>query len=521
MQHFSGKTEKIIEIFKIFLKHSISLITATKVLLNFNRLSENDKDVINLLNNDEYLIIKSVMNDISSSDIIDCVKYNYSSFFDDKRRSFLGKYYTPKQLVELIYSMIKDKLSSDYYIMDLCCGCGAFLNEFIGYHTIGTDLDSDAILFLKELNYKNVSIDNSLLNVTREKYGLNNDTKICIVGNPPYNDKTSKNKKFGNNAKLNIDIKMDDDVKSKDIGRSFLKAYSLLNPEYICVLHPLSYLIKNANFKSLGDFTSKYKLIDGVIFSSSLFYDLGNTEFPVLAGLYERGNMDYDYIKDFTFKIYQSNNTFTLNRFTTIDELENANCIFGNNKKCGNKFKYPRKLDDKTVLQSDIGLYQFGIRDTNSLIANGNIMEFSDNKKPSYCTIMFDELPYFSYIHNYRKYIKNNYLIGNLSPLVNFDDIKNEEFQDLMVIGTILNDMHRIPILDIDSKNSILYTHHLWEKYKEKAKTYNAHINKFPNFYQMFIDMKNVDEEVRKKKRKQIEGIISTYFISLKQGFFS
>ena len=51
-----------------------------------------------------------------------------------------------------------------------------------------------------------------------------------------------------------------------------MKAFAKLN-QSICILHPLSYLIKNSNFNSLKQFTEKYKLIK-IPFSSSLFPDL-------------------------------------------------------------------------------------------------------------------------------------------------------------------------------------------------------------------------------------------------------
>lgn len=35
----------------------------------------------------------------------------------------------------------------------------------------------------------------------------------------------------------------------QDLGRAFLKAYATLQPDYICLLHPLAYLTKASNTK--------------------------------------------------------------------------------------------------------------------------------------------------------------------------------------------------------------------------------------------------------------------------------
>ena len=177
---------------------------------------------------------------------------------------------------------------------------------------------------------------------------------------------------------------------------------------------------------SLSDFTNEYSLVDGVVFSSSWFGDLvGNTEFPVVAALYGKGQMDYDYIRNFEFKIFKSGDTFTLNKFTTIDDLPSAQWHSKDNAvKTKNRFKYPRKIDSHHILKSDIDLYQYNIRDTNSLKSSGNMMALANNDNLNYCTIMYDELPYFSYIHNYKTFMQNDYLIGNLSPLIIFSDIE-------------------------------------------------------------------------------------------------
>ena len=93
---------------------------------------------------------------------------------------------------------------------------------------------------------------------------------LIIIGNPPYNDTSSINKRYSTKAKSKRDPE-DPDIHCRDIGRSFLEAYAKLSPRYICVLHPLSFLIKRVNFQSMKYLNSNYVLEDAIIFKSSLF----------------------------------------------------------------------------------------------------------------------------------------------------------------------------------------------------------------------------------------------------------
>ena len=503
----------------LHLDDSVVYSSKQKMLI-FNIGKDTEYSIQNITQDDFKYIEKYILNKYKVKNIEtvkEYVRHNYSSHLNDTKKSNLGKYYTPKELVQLVYDLIHNKINDNDYVLDICCGCGAFMGVFNEFNLIGRDIDENAIGVLELLQYKNIKADNSLFNVSREKYDLTNEDKICIIGNPPYNDTTSKNKRFGTNAKSMTGTEIDSDIKTNDLGRSFLKAYAKLKPEYICVLHPLAYLIKKQNFKSLSDFANEYSLIDGVIFSSSLFGDLvGNTEFPVVAALYGKGKMDYDYIRNFNFKIFNSENTFVLNKFTTIDELLSAQwCSKDNSIKTKNRFKYPRKIDSHHILKSDINLYQYNIRDTNSLKSSGNMMQLANNDNLNYCTIMYDELPYFSYIHNYKTFMQNDYLIGNLSPLVICSDIENEEFKDLMVIGTIVREIHRIPVFNVDDANSIIYKKYFYNKCIRKSKQYSSETSHFPNFYQMFVDFV-VDKENRQFHQNEIEILILKYFSNLK-----
>ena len=445
------------------------------------------------------LINKYYINDFKN--VRDYIKHNYSSHLPDTKKSNLGKYYTPKFIVEIMKEKIDKYITPNTYVLDLACGCGAFLEIFDDCHTYGRDIDQNAIDVLSILGIPNIAQDNSLVNVSRDKYKISTDDNIIIIGNPPYNDVTAKNKRFGTNAKSETGIEIDADISSNDLGQCFLKAYSKLDPEYICVLHPLSYLIKPTNFKSLNIFTRKYKLKEATIFSSSNFPDLkGNTEFPIIIALYEKGEMDFDYISNFNFDILNNTKKFKLSDFETIDKIIDG-------KKYINK--YPIKKDSKHIQKSDIDLYQYNIRDTNSLMSSGNLMYIATTDNLNYVTVDFKDLYKYCYLNMYRTFFKNHYLIGNLSPLININEYENnKELQDLMIIGTILKNKHRIKCFDYTDKQSIIFTKFLLADYKKKAKTYTSGLN----FYQLFIDIIN-NENI--EKESMILNLISDYFQKL------
>ena len=98
---------------------------------------------------------------------------------------------------------------------------------------------------------------------------------------------------------------------------SFLLSYDKLQTDFVCVLHPLSYLIKKANFALLSKFAENYKLIDGIIISSHEFSDTSRgMAFPILIALYkrDRDGMNYDYIQNYQFKI-KDDGLFSFKRF--------------------------------------------------------------------------------------------------------------------------------------------------------------------------------------------------------------
>ena len=330
-----------------------------------------------------------------------------------------GSFFTPNYIVNLVVDQVKDKLSNETVVIDFGVGYGAFASAFLNLphkRIIATDNDEKSIEFVnKYIDGVDTYLENSLLNINREKYGLNND-ELIIIGNPPYNDVTSQYKKGEKGH-----FEMDEDVSARDLGISFLKMYAKLGPKFICVLHPLSYLIKKTNFSSLGSFKDNYRLVSGIIFSSKHFESIkkNNIEFPVVAALYERqqGGMDFEYIQNFEFNIYLKDVTFTISSYKTIDGIVK---------------KYPSK--DK----SDDDLQFYTLRDINALKRNKT---FLTGHCANGIKITKDNIHYYAWLdlfkHNFTAG-DYDFLFGNLSPLIT-EKIEDNDFKTRL-ISYVLNE---------------------------------------------------------------------------------
>lgn len=352
-----------------------------------------------------------------------------------------GSIFTPNYIVEIAKKWLKDKVSRNDFLIDFGVGYGAFISKFIENtsNLIATDIDEDSINLVKQLFPEiHVVLENSLMNISRHKYGINELDKLFIIGNPPYNDLTSQYKKGEKGS-----IEMDEKVISRDLGISFMKMYSLLKPEYICILHPLSYLIKKTNFNSLKDFKNDYQLEKALIFSSNEFESIkkSNAEFPVCLALYKRHvgfEMDFEYIQKFKFSILNSDEIFILEDFKQID---------------GWVDKYPKKDGKKPT---DLQFYT--IRDINALkrnrsflvgdIANGIKVDLESLYKYAW-------LDYFK--NNFQP--KNSYLFGNLSPLYSIE-VEDLEVKKELISYIYMN--NKVVKEYIDSNNLIPLLFHYY-----------------------------------------------------------
>lgn len=308
----------------------------------------------------------------------------------------LGAYYTPQKYVDVVWKMINNYVDEDTVIFDCACGYGNFLlNKTVGIKK-GNDIDllayNTATSLVKDAKFYNF---NALVDVNREKYEIEKSQKLIIIGNPPYNDTTSLVKK---NIK-HLQFEVDEDLKARDVGISFLLMFNKLKANYICVLHPLSYLIKKANFNLLKEFKENYTLIDDLIISSAEFYKTSKTNpFPIIIALYERTEkgMSYEYILNYTFKTIEDK-TFRLADFEYIGNFIQ---------------KYPQR---KTPNQDDILFWT--LRDVNALRRNKTFV-----KKHSNNTVIVDKskIDYYIYVDVFKDFINHvPYYFGNLDIPIN------------------------------------------------------------------------------------------------------
>jgi len=271
------------------------------------------------------------------------------------------------------------------------------------------DIDPIAVKKAKE-NFPEIDIynKNALFEVKREMFNISDDNELIIIGNPPYNDITSI---IRNNIKKN-NIEIDYDIKTRDYGMSFLLSYAKLNSDIICVLHPLSYLIKKSNFNLLKNFTNHYKLIDGIIIDSATFKETSKgISFPIIISLYkkERQGMDYDYIFNFKFKTID-NKTFSLKDFDFISNYIN---------------KYPLK----NIKPDRDDILFWTMRDINALKRNKTfVREFSYN------AIIIDKnkLDYYIYVDVFKQFSHLiPYYFGNLDVFI--DNEKFKKYKDYFI----------------------------------------------------------------------------------------
>lgn len=415
------------------------------------------------------------------------VRHMWSHYQEDNKKSTYGKYYTPEHIVDCAKELLSEYLSEypDSTVADLAAGCGAFIGRFNEYPIIGRDIDQHAVNVLKKMGYTEVACDNSLYNVNREKLGISINERLVIVGNPPWNDTNSKNKRFGNNAKeklklssydaslglmtvaANSEMLIDADIRTNDIGISFMRAFAKLQPDMICVVHPLSYLIKERNAGFIKQLLDRYTLEKAIVFSSSEFGAAitSGTAFPALIGMYRHGgSTTYKDITQFKFPIYSSKTEtnekcaqrqctladtgmrIVLGQIETIDSVKDHK-----GKTVPWVQKYASKREGGIAI-SDTGIYQYNLRDTNSLLASGNLcMRLEQDVIP----VNFDMFPRHCYLNCMKRYMQRHFILGNISPLLSREHFSQEWFRDACVFDTIMNEQ-RIDLFRKDNQLNIV-----------------------------------------------------------------
>ena len=305
-----------------------------------------------------------------------------------------GSFYTPKKFVELAGGWIKEFMHDPSYVfLDSSCGYGAFLqlhDLFKENRFIGNDIDGRAISTAATI-YPDISFfcKNALVQVSRDIFGISDSDPLIIIGNPPYNDTTSQS---GQKIKRGNDIEIDNDIKSRDLGISFLNSYDKLKADYACILHPLSYLIKKANFKSASKFFNNYKIEKNIVFPSSEFANTSKiVSFPVIMALYRRhegSGITFDKVKNIVFN--------------TTD-----GCSFSTN--CWDYVgDYIRKYPGNTRYDQEILFYT--LRDVNALRRSRT---FITERIANAIDVDPQMLAYYWYIDCFKKYANAPYYLGN------------------------------------------------------------------------------------------------------------
>ncbi|MDE0469242.1 MAG: N-6 DNA methylase [Candidatus Poribacteria bacterium] len=353
----------------------------------------------------------------------------------------LGSYYTPPEIVNIAWKMIAPYLNSQTTVIDSACGYGDFLKNCGQATTIGCDIDETAISVAKKNNNKvRFFQTNALCDVSRAKFGIPQQSHLIVVGNPPYNDKTS----LIRHSIKDIDFDIDEDIASRDLGISFLRSYNKLEADLICVLHPLSYLIKPTNFRHLKEFTANYRLIEGLLISSSEFPESAkHTSFPIVLALYQRDTqgMEYSFIRSFRFRIAGKDNqkrAAPIKPQRGVMFIEDF-CLGDFDYITGYVDKYPKKKRSISAernshhSEKDNPLFFWTMRDINALKRNRTFVEsYSAN------TIVIDKrkLDYYAYIDVFKRNLHRlPFYFGNCDVLI--DDELFREYKSAFISETI------------------------------------------------------------------------------------
>lgn len=325
---------------------------------------------------------------------------SHLSFADQVNR---GAFYTPERYVALVGEwLVKHGVATDCTILEPSCGYGAFfaLNRWIpDARFIGNDIDSGAVSVAKTrfpfIEIRNV---NALLGVSRAQYGLLPEERLCVVGNPPWNDTTSQIRQGIKTTRT----PMDPDVASRDLGLSSLLAYAKLHADYVAVLHPLSYLVKRPNFNAARAFFWNYEMLESLVFSSQRFADTSRSSgFPVVVALYRRvlhaAGLRYEDVLARTFKT-EEGDTFRLCDRDYIDSFAN---------------KYP------TAERYSPEILFYTMRDVNALARSRT---FITERCANAVDVDPAKLDWYCYVDVFKSIATTPYWMGNLNvPLVASD----------------------------------------------------------------------------------------------------
>lgn len=334
---------------------------------------------------------------------------NISDHLSDKDRINMGSFYTPERYVNLVADwLLEESVPDNSVFADLTCGGGAFFklhDRFTNARFVGNDIDEQALATAKKhFPFVHYMSKNAFFHVSRKEFEIPGTDTFVIVGNPPWNDSTSMTNKCIKKDLFSVDI----DIKTRDLGMSALLSYDKLEADYVAVLHPLSYLIKPANFKLCERFFKNYELKRHVIFNSQEFANTSQLRgFPVIVALYKRNpakGLSYKIIKGMRFQTVEGQ-TFSLSDRDYIADLID-------------KYPTPKRYEPEILF--------FTQRDINALKRCQTFMRCRTNASVD---VDPNKLAYYCYLDCFKRFADVPYFLGNFNvPFFKdgFDNIRNE-----------------------------------------------------------------------------------------------
>ena len=215
-----------------------------------------------------------------------------------------------------------------------------------------------------------------------------------------------------------VPFAIDQDIVSRDLGISFLLSYNKLKADWVCVLHPLSYLIKPANFRLLRDFAENYRLVDGLLVSSKEFPESSkSTPFPIVIALYHRDakGIGDDFIRSFHFRTMGKVH-FRLCDFDYIPHYIE---------------KYPNKKNH--AARGENSLFFWTMRDINALKRNRTFVENHNNHT---ITIDKEKLDYYAYVDVFKRNLHRlPFYFGNCDVMIDNELFK--QYRDCFLVDAV------------------------------------------------------------------------------------
>lgn len=249
-----------------------------------------------------------------------------STLFGEQWIAYADFHGTRKHIVEAAFGMIRRHIRINELnfmtLLDPVCGSGSFFDMSIPFlQLMANDVDAEILAYVKN-QYPSTRCfsHNSLAMLDRKGYGLEATDSLLVIGNLPHKlpiPEHVKRKKYV----------ADSSIKNRDVGISHLLACGRLDPDYICVLHPLSFLIRPVHVRNLKEFCQKYRLIDALVISNHEFSDDETSRtYPIVLAMYKREpqGMTWRYLQKFEFETVRKRK-FCLKDFMWIDRYLTVN----------------------------------------------------------------------------------------------------------------------------------------------------------------------------------------------------